>query len=181
LTFFYFLSGVHILPSNCCVIACVAFGKIFRGKCSRFSHAPWGFNVISSDLHSLIQTKKLIHSPSCCKTVIQAHWGLMDGSGNKAKIWFSFWRLLESCVSYEFSMWHFCFHCRLSKLPSSSEAKNLQQKPLSLYSDWLIHMTQLMNRKNLKAIMQRSNQIRIYENTLARELIKVNEDCHRVM
>jgi len=42
-------------------------------------------------------------------------------------------------------------------------------------------MTQLMIRKNLKAIMQRSNQIRIYENTLARELIKVNEDCHRVM
>jgi len=60
--------------------------------------------------------KKLIHSPSCCKTTMQTNCGLTNCTGNSPETGFSFsfWRLVKSCVSNKFSIVHSYFYCCLS-------------------------------------------------------------------
>jgi len=74
-----------------------------------FLHAAlWFSQMLSSG-------KKLIHSPLYCKPTMQTYCELTTCTGNSPETGFSFsfWRLLKSWVSYQFSILYSYFHCCL--------------------------------------------------------------------
>jgi len=60
--------------------------------------------------------QKLIHSLLCCKTTMQTNFGRTNCIGNSPETGFSFsiWRLVNSWVSYKFSILHSYFYCCFS-------------------------------------------------------------------
>jgi len=79
--------------------------------CSRVLRTPSWFNVLDYfKIRGISYNKKPIHSPSCCRSMMQTNCGLTDCTGNTAETCFSFWVFLESGVRYVSSISRFYFH-----------------------------------------------------------------------